>query len=157
MEGSRPHGLWLWVDCCSNGPVWAEVNLSPGSSMFLTQGWKSFACSRGIGLEHLQHFWFDGTAALSVRFFGATGIRLECCVESSSDSDIKTSSDSGDDRSVFGVMLDGDKSEQHGRCHGGIRKTRPYPWGRFRIDRHIVVADLLQDVDGDIRGRCTPT
>jgi hypothetical protein len=65
--------------------------------MFLTRGWKSFARSRGLVHGHLLHFTLVDPGTLSVRFFGATGVRLECCAESSSDSDFDSSSDSGDE------------------------------------------------------------
>ncbi|KAE8806094.1 hypothetical protein D1007_17773 [Hordeum vulgare] len=111
MEGSRPRVLWLWADDCYNGPVWSAVNLTPGSAMFLMRGWKSFARSRGVGLGHLLHFKFDDSATLSLKFLTATSIRLECCAERSSGSNIDTSTNSDNDNNVFRVKLEADVSE----------------------------------------------
>ncbi|KAE8782599.1 hypothetical protein D1007_43989 [Hordeum vulgare] len=67
--------------------MWVAVDLSPRSAMFLMSGWKSFARSRGLGLERLVHFWFDGDATLSVKFFESSASWLECCEKSSSERD----------------------------------------------------------------------
>ncbi|KAE8793799.1 l-ascorbate oxidase-like protein [Hordeum vulgare] len=111
MEGSRSHGIRLRADGCYNGHVWVAADLSPKSAMFLMRGWKSFARSRGLGPGHLPHFRFDGSAAPSVKFFGATRVRPECSAESSSGSNMDFSSESNDDIIVFGVKLEGDNSE----------------------------------------------
>ncbi|KAE8811746.1 l-ascorbate oxidase-like protein [Hordeum vulgare] len=111
MEGRQPRGLWLRADSSCNGPVWAAVDLTPGSAMFLMQGWKSFARSRGIGPEHLLHFRFDSSTILFVNFFGESGVRLDYHAESSSGSEFDTSSDNGDDSSIFVVKQEGDDSK----------------------------------------------
>ncbi|KAE8782355.1 heat shock cognate 70 kda protein 1 [Hordeum vulgare] len=105
MEGSRPHVLWLRADHFCNGPVWATVDLSPESTVFLMRGWKLFARSRGLGPGHLLHFRFDVSATLSVKFFGSTAVCLVCCTESLSDCDSDSTSNSNDDRSVLGVKM----------------------------------------------------
>ncbi|KAE8793797.1 hypothetical protein D1007_31541 [Hordeum vulgare] len=79
--------------------------------MFLMRGWKSFARSQGLGPGHLLHFQFDGPTTLSVKFFGVTRIQMECCTESSSKSDMDSSSESKDDSSVFDVKLERDDSD----------------------------------------------
>lgn len=78
MESSRPRGLWLRADGCSNGPWWVAVDLTPRSAMFLTRGWKSFARSQSLTPRQLLHFKLIDSDTLSVKFFGATGVRLEC-------------------------------------------------------------------------------
>ncbi|KAE8787134.1 hypothetical protein D1007_38910 [Hordeum vulgare] len=90
--------------------------------MFLTRGvggWKSFARSRGIG-RGISSTSGDGSTTLFLKFLVTSGVRLECCAESSSGSDIDTSCDIGDDSSVFSVKQDGDDSEYHGQHHGDI-------------------------------------
>ncbi|KAE8816059.1 hypothetical protein D1007_06380 [Hordeum vulgare] len=79
--------------------------------MFLTRGWNSFACSWGIGPGHLLHFRFDASNTLFVKILRGNGIRVECCAESSSSSEAKTASDSGDNSSVFSVEKECDDSE----------------------------------------------
>ncbi|KAE8771135.1 l-ascorbate oxidase-like protein [Hordeum vulgare] len=111
MEGSKHASLWFQVDGFCNRPTWVAVDLSPRSTMFLMRRWKTFARSRGLGPEHLLHFRFDGDTMLSMKFFGSSGSRLECCVESSSDSDLDTSSESDDGDSSTNAMLEGDDSE----------------------------------------------
>lgn len=71
--------------------------------MFLTRGWKSFACSRGLGAQHLLQCRFDGAATLIVKFFGESDVLLECCTESSSGSDFDSSSYSDDDANIFDI------------------------------------------------------
>ncbi|KAE8804346.1 hypothetical protein D1007_19763 [Hordeum vulgare] len=93
MEGIRPCGLWLRADGCCNGHVWAAVDLSLGSAMFLTHGWKSFPRSRGFGLCHLLHFRFDGSATLYLKLFGMACFRLQCSAERSSGNDFDSSSE----------------------------------------------------------------
>ncbi|KAE8808981.1 hypothetical protein D1007_14403 [Hordeum vulgare] len=109
-SGSEADGCWI-------GPVWAVVDLTPQSAMFLTKGWRerpslgSFARSRGIGPGHLLQFRVDVSTTLFVKFLGASGVRLECYDKSSSGSDIDTSSNSDDDSSIFNVKEEGDDSE----------------------------------------------
>ena len=79
------------------------VNLSAGSAMFLTWGWKPFARSRSLGPGHLLHFKFERSGTLFVKIFGVSGIRLECYAESSSGLDYDSCSDSGDDGSTFAI------------------------------------------------------
>ncbi|KAE8815949.1 hypothetical protein D1007_06485 [Hordeum vulgare] len=71
--------------------------------MFLMRGWKSFAHSWGLDTEHPLQCRFGGAATLTVKFFRASDVRLECCTESSSDSDFDPSSDSDNHTSVFGT------------------------------------------------------
>ena len=97
MENSRPSGLWLQADGCCNGPSWVVAEFSTTGSLFLTRGWKLFARSRSLAPRQLLHFKLIGVDTLTVRFFGATGVRLECCAESSSDIDFDSSSDSDDE------------------------------------------------------------
>ncbi|KAE8773631.1 hypothetical protein D1007_54102 [Hordeum vulgare] len=79
--------------------------------MFLMRGWKSFTRSPGLGPGVLLHVRFDYSATLSVKFFGASGVRLECDIESSSNSDLNSSSNNNEDISVFGVKLESYESE----------------------------------------------
>ncbi|KAE8804347.1 hypothetical protein D1007_19764 [Hordeum vulgare] len=79
--------------------------------MFLTRRWKSFARSRWIVPGHLLHYWFNGSTTLYLKFFGASGVCLGCCVETSSGSNVDTSNRSGDDRNVFVVKQEGDDSK----------------------------------------------
>ncbi|KAE8792085.1 hypothetical protein D1007_33409 [Hordeum vulgare] len=91
--------------------MWVAVDLSPGSAMFLMRGWKYFTRSKGLGPGHLLHFLFDSSAILSMQFFGATSICLECCAKSSSVMDIDSFSDNDDDDNVFSTKLEGDDSK----------------------------------------------
>ncbi|KAE8775085.1 l-ascorbate oxidase-like protein [Hordeum vulgare] len=111
VEGNRPMGLWLRDYGCYNGHVWVAVDISPSNAIFLTRGGKSFARSRGLCLEHILYFSFDGETMLSVRFFGSSDSRMDCCVESSSSRRIDTSSDDDDDDSIPGAKLEGNDSE----------------------------------------------
>nr|XP_020155308.1 B3 domain-containing protein REM20-like [Aegilops tauschii subsp. strangulata] len=111
MEDNMPLGLWIRVDGCCNGPAWVVVELSPAGAMYLIQGWKSFACSRGLGSGHLPQFRFDESAMLPMKFFGASDYRMECCVESSSNSDFDSSSESDDDDSSPSIKSEGGDSD----------------------------------------------
>jgi hypothetical protein len=118
MEDRHLRGLWLRVDGWCNGPVWVTVETSNSGIMYFTRGWKSFIRARCLGQGHLPHFKLVGSDTLVVKFFGASGARLECCVESSSDYDTASSSetedddDDGDDDESPSIKVedDGDKS-----------------------------------------------
>ncbi|KAE8774393.1 hypothetical protein D1007_53225 [Hordeum vulgare] len=111
MEGIMLVGLWLRAESYCNGPAWVAIDLSLGSTMFLMRRWKSSARSRSLGLEHLLHFRIDEDAMLTVMFLGSSGSRLECCVESSSGSDLDTSSKSDNDDNSPNARLEGEDSE----------------------------------------------
>ncbi|KAE8807973.1 hypothetical protein D1007_15653 [Hordeum vulgare] len=73
------------------------------SAMFLTQGWKSFARSRGLGPGNILQCRFDGTTTRTLKFSRASNVPAECCVESYSGSNFDSSSDSNEDTSVFSI------------------------------------------------------
>ncbi|KAE8776995.1 hypothetical protein D1007_50276 [Hordeum vulgare] len=79
------------------------VALTPGSAMFQTRGWKSFARSRGLGPRHLLQCRFNGSATLTMKFFGASRVFLECYADSSSYRGLDFSSDSDDDTTFFDI------------------------------------------------------
>jgi hypothetical protein len=112
MENSRPLGLWLQADGCCNGPSWVVAEFSSAGSLFLTRGWKSFACSRGLRQGQLLQFRYDGAGTLFVKFFGVSGGRIECCTESESSSgtDSTSESESESDESSSRIKSEGDDS-----------------------------------------------
>lgn len=79
--------------------------------MYLMRGWKSFVCARRLGQGHLLHFMLVGSDMLFVKFFGASGARLECCAESSSSSNADSSSESEDDKSSPIVKIEDSDSD----------------------------------------------
>lgn len=54
--------------------------------MYLREGWKSFIRAHSLGPGHVLLFKLIEADMISVKFFGASGARLGCCAESSSDS-----------------------------------------------------------------------
>ncbi|KAE8811120.1 hypothetical protein D1007_12115 [Hordeum vulgare] len=154
MVASQPRGLWLWVDGCCNGPMWAAVDLIPGSAMLLARGWKSFARFQGIGPDHILHFLFDGSTTVFVNLFGVSGVPGECCVESLSSNNVNTSGDSNDDSDVFSLKQEAmtpssaaGSMEQSGE-HGPVLRVR---------FRDIIVAHLLSRAGGGTIASRTPT
>ncbi|KAE8803735.1 heat shock cognate 70 kda protein 1 [Hordeum vulgare] len=152
MEACRPDGLWLRANGCCNGPVWVAVDLAPGSTMFLMRVWKSFARSRVIGPRHLLHFRFDDSTTLFVKFFGASGVRLECCVQSSSGSNADTSGDSDNDRSILASSRRVTTPSSTVGAMEGSEKHGPVLLGRVQINYRILVADRLPGAGGDAIG-----
>ena len=74
------------------------AKFSPNDLMYLTWGWKSFSRSPGLGCGHILQFRYDGSTTLFMKFFEASGDRLECCAESSSSSNTDPSGGSKDKR-----------------------------------------------------------
>ena len=54
--------------------------------MRLRQGWKTFVRAPGLRSGDVLLFKLVAADMASMKFFGAFGVRLGCCVESSSDS-----------------------------------------------------------------------
>ncbi|KAE8809436.1 hypothetical protein D1007_13955 [Hordeum vulgare] len=111
MEGSRPLCLWLFTDVCYVVPAWVAVDLSPCSVMFLMWGWKSLAHSLHLRPDHLLQFKFDGASTPSVKFFGTTSSRLECYTESSSGSNLDSSSKTNNNQSSLNLKTNSEYSE----------------------------------------------
>jgi hypothetical protein len=111
MENSRPSGLWLQADGCCNGPSWVVAKFSTAGSLFLMRVWKLFARSCGLGHGQLLQFRYDGAATLFVKFFGVSGGRMECCVESESSSGTDSTSESESDESSSRIKSEGDDSD----------------------------------------------
>lgn len=96
MEGNAP-GFWLWAEDCYNDPTWAAAEFSPDGSLFLSQGWKSFACFYHLKRGLMLLFRHDGSGNLFVKFFGPDSCRAKCCPESESSSGPSSSGDSDGD------------------------------------------------------------
>ena len=74
--------------------MWADVDFPRPRVMYLRQGWKTFARAHSLSEGHVLLFKLMESGLLSVKVFGSSGIRLGCCVESSTDDEISSSSDS---------------------------------------------------------------
>ena len=93
---------------CCNGDMWANTRFPVPHVMLLRRGWKTFARAHCLMKGHVLHFKLVESDLLSMKVFGRSGIGLGCCVESSTDNERSSSSDSdeedtnGDDDSVNG-------------------------------------------------------
>ena len=65
--------------------------------MYLRQGWKTFACAHSLSEGHVLHCNLMESVLLSVKVFRSSGIRLGCCMESSTDDESSSSSDSDEE------------------------------------------------------------
>ena len=97
MEQDPPQALRLHMRSCGNDNMWADVDFPPPHVMYLHQGWKTFAHAHSLSEGHVLHFKLMERGLLSVKVFGSSGIRLGCCVESSTNDKSSSSSDSGEE------------------------------------------------------------
>lgn len=95
MEQDPPHALRLHMRSCRNDNMWADVDFPRPHVMYLRQGWKTFAHAHSLSEGHVLHFKLMESDLVSVKVFGSSVIRLGCCVESSTDDESSSSSDSG--------------------------------------------------------------
>ena len=100
MEGEAPRALRLHMRDCGNGNMWADVDFPRPHVMYLHQGWKIFARAHSLTEGHVLYLKLMESGLLSVKVFGNSGIRLGCCVESSTDDESFSSSDSGEEDSA---------------------------------------------------------
>lgn len=87
------------------------AEFSTAGSLFLTQGWKSFAHSRGLRQGQLLQFRYDGAVTLFVKFFRVSGGSIECCAESESSSGTDSTSESESNESSSRIKSEGDDSD----------------------------------------------
>ena len=85
---------------CGNDNIWAHVDFPRPYVIYLRQGWKTFARAHSLTEGHVLHFKLIESGLLSVKVFGNSGIRLGCCVESSTDNESSSSSESGEEESA---------------------------------------------------------
>ncbi|KAE8810743.1 l-ascorbate oxidase-like protein [Hordeum vulgare] len=100
MEVKKPHGMWLRVQGCCNGTVYADVEYPTHCVMFLRRGWKIFVHAHNFMAGHVLRFKLVEADMLSVKIYGDLGSRLGCCEESSSDAESSSSSDSNEEGSA---------------------------------------------------------
>ena len=83
----NPSGLWLRAQGYPYRPLWVRTRFEGPASMFLEDGWKTFARLFNLRKGDNLCCRFDGEDTLSVRAFHAGGDRLDCCMESSTEDD----------------------------------------------------------------------
>ena len=81
----NPSGLWLRAQGYPYCPLWVRTHFEGPASMFLEDGWRTFARLFNLRKGDSLCCKFDGEVTLSVRAFNAGGDRLECCMGSSSE------------------------------------------------------------------------
>ncbi|KAE8786025.1 l-ascorbate oxidase-like protein [Hordeum vulgare] len=101
--------LWLRVHVCGNGAVPVAVEHLGPRLLFLGRGWKSFARAHTLGDGHVPRFKMTADNLLSVKLYGSSGARLDCCEESLSEID-SPSSCGGDEEGSDGSDI-GDGSD----------------------------------------------
>ncbi|KAE8771959.1 l-ascorbate oxidase-like protein [Hordeum vulgare] len=99
MEAAKPPVLWLRAYGCSHGTMEVHVEYPKRCSMLLGLGWKAFARAHRLEDGDVLHFKLAEDNMLSIKFYGRSGVRLDCCEESSSDAECPSSSDSDDEDS----------------------------------------------------------
>ena len=80
--------------------------------MYLRRGWKTFAHAHSFSEGHILHFKLMESGLLSVKIFGRSGGRLGRCVESLTEDESSSSSDS--DREDSNSGDEGSGREDHG-------------------------------------------
>ena len=95
MEQDSPQAFRLHMRGCGNGSMWVNVGFPRPNVMYLHHGWKTFAHAHSLSEGHILHFKLMENGLLSVKVFGDFGTHLKCCVESSSDDEDSSSSESG--------------------------------------------------------------
>ena len=69
--------------------------------MYLHRGWKTFTRTHSLTAGLILYFKLMENALLSIKVFGDFGIRLKCCMESSSnDEDSSTSGSDKEDSDI---------------------------------------------------------
>jgi hypothetical protein len=99
MELDPPQALRLHMRGCGNGGMWVDVDFPAPHIMYFHRGWKTFARAHSLSEGHVLQFKLMENGLLSVKVFGRSGIRLGCCVESSTDNETSSSSDSDEEDS----------------------------------------------------------
>ncbi|KAE8766399.1 L-ascorbate oxidase-like protein [Hordeum vulgare] len=66
-------------------------------SMLLGRGWKAFARTQSLQDGHILRFKLAEGNMLSVKFYKRSGVRLDCCEESSSGAECRSLSDSDEE------------------------------------------------------------
>ncbi|KAE8821837.1 l-ascorbate oxidase-like protein [Hordeum vulgare] len=110
MSEEKPPMLRLQMHGCGNGAVPVAVEPPGPRFLFLDRGWNSFARAHNFWDGHVLRFKMMADNLLSVKIYGSSGARLDCCEEGSSGTDSPSSRESGEDRS------DGSDGE-HGSDH----------------------------------------
>ena len=95
MELDPPHPLRLHMRGCGNSGTWADIECPSPHVMYLRRGWKTFARIQSLTEGLTLHFKLMEGGLLSVKVFGCFGTRARCCVESSSNDEDSSPSESG--------------------------------------------------------------
>ncbi|KAE8816207.1 L-ascorbate oxidase-like protein [Hordeum vulgare] len=77
----------------------ARVEYPKRHSMLLGRGWKAFARAHSLEDGHTLRFKLTEDDMLSVKFYGRSGVRLDCCEESLSGVECPSSSESDEEDS----------------------------------------------------------
>ena len=112
MELDPPETLRLHMRGCGISGTRVSVVSPAPNVMYLDRGWKTFARIHSLMEGFTLHFKLMEGDLLSVKVFGCFGTRAKCCVDSSSDSEGTSSSESDEEGS------DGD-DEGSGQWDGG--------------------------------------
>ena len=82
---------------CGNGSMLVDVDFPAPHVMYLRRGWKTSVHAHGFSEGHVLQFKLMENGLLSVKVFGRLGIRLGCCMESSTNDESSSSSDSDEE------------------------------------------------------------
>ena len=112
MKLDPPETLRLHMRGCGISGTRVGVVFPALNVMYLDRGWKTFARIHSLTAGLVLYFKLMEDGLLSVKVFGDLGIRLKCCVESSSDGDFDDGSSSSSESDEEDSRADdGDESD----------------------------------------------
>ncbi|KAE8789148.1 l-ascorbate oxidase-like protein [Hordeum vulgare] len=95
MEVERPPVFRLRAHEYSHGAMQVYAEYPKPHSMLLGRGWKAFARAHGLEDGYVLRFKLTEACMLVAKFYGCSGVRLDCYEEGSSGIECSASSDSG--------------------------------------------------------------
>ena len=99
MELDPPRALRLDMRGCENGSMRVDIDFPAPHVMYLRRGWKTFTRAHSLSEGLILHTALMESGLLSVKVFRRSGTRLRCCVESSTDDETSSLSESDEEDS----------------------------------------------------------